>query len=231
MQKGPPWPPGRRWGLSWAQGSLFTRHFKGPRGGWGAARLGLQRHLGSSRARSSCSNEASSLTRHNALPGQTVLPLNHHWGMKEPRAPPLQPAPSRGCAPASGHPSETAAEEQVRSRGITACPFGDAGTVPAIHLSSCWSRMMASGFQMLLQGGDSSSSTLGTSSGQSSPSWSLRRGPRPADKKSADFRVPESSGAGGTLGTPRDSGGRDRLHRPTGSPPGNWPGQDQISRS
>lgn len=179
MQKGPPRPPGRRWGLSWAQGSLFTRHFKGPRGGWGAARLGLQRHLGSSRARSSCSKDASSLTRHNALPGRTVLPLNHRWGMKEPRAPLLQPAASRGCAPASGHPSETAAEEQVRSRGITACPFGDAGTVQAIHLSSCWSGMMASGFQMLLQGGDPSSSTLGTSSGQSSPSWSLRRGPRP----------------------------------------------------
>jgi len=38
---------------------------------------------------------------------------------------------------------------------------------------------MISGFQMLLQDGNSSSSTLGIFSGQSSPSLSIPRGPRP----------------------------------------------------
>jgi len=34
MQKGPPGLPGRRWGLSWAQGSLFTQCFQRTLGGW-----------------------------------------------------------------------------------------------------------------------------------------------------------------------------------------------------
>lgn len=45
-------PPGRRWGLSWAQGSLFTQHFKGTHGGGGKKAVRFAETPGSSGAKS-----------------------------------------------------------------------------------------------------------------------------------------------------------------------------------